>query len=129
MRLRLPSRRCRLSGCKGEGKKTKTAAPTRTVVRLKFGPDVRAHMVAEFKRTRGMPQIPQLHQSQGLIAARVKTFLQTVSDVVPPGTAVSVWPAINMAETLAQLAPDQYGPDSGNDDTTDRGANMGVLRG
>jgi hypothetical protein len=109
----------------GKGKKTTTP---QTVVRFKFGPDVRPHVVAEFKRTRGLPQIPEMHPTPGLIAARVSAFLQTVNNVVPPGTTVSVWPAINMAETLAQLAPDQYGPESGNDYTLQRGANIATAK-
>jgi hypothetical protein len=109
----------------GKGKKTKKP---QTVVRFKFGPDVRPHMVAEFKRTRGLPQIPELHPTPGLIAARASTFLQTVNAIVPVGTTVSVWPAVNMAETLAQLAPDQYGPESGNEYTTQRGANIATAK-
>src|ERR1700761_528636 len=105
------------------------AAPTpRTVVRFKYGPDVRPHTIAEFKRTRGLPAIPGLHQTPGLIAERVRSFTQTVNDVLPPGTAVSVWPAIDMAVTLAHVAPEQFGPASGNAYTLDRGANTAVAK-
>jgi hypothetical protein len=110
---------------KGKGKKTK--AP-QTVVRFKFGPDVRPHMVTEFRRTRGLPQIPELHPTPGLIAGRVSTFLQMVNNIVPAGTSVSVWPAINMADTLAQLAPDEYGPEAGNEYNTQRGANIATAK-
>ena len=110
-----------------KGKVKKAKAP-QTAVRLKFGPDVRPHTVAEFKRTRGLPQIQELHPTPGLIAARASAFLQTVNDIVPAGTTVSVWPAVNMAQTLAQLAPDQYGPESGNEYTTQRGANIATAK-
>jgi hypothetical protein len=106
----------------------KATAPARTVVRFKFGPDAPSHMIAEFKRTRGLPKIPELHQTPGLIAERVRSFMRTVNDVVPPGTTVSVWPAIDMATTLAQVAPDRFGPESGNNYTLDRGANTAAAK-
>lgn len=109
-------------------KGTKAAPTPRTVVRFKYGPDVRPHTIAEFKRTRGLPRIPGLHQTPGLIAERVRSFTQTVNDVVPPGTTVSVWPAIDMAVTLAHVAPDEFGPESGNTYTLDRGANTAVAK-
>lgn len=77
------------------------------------GSDIRPHMIEEFKRTRGLPKIPEMHPTQGLIAQRVQSFVQTVKGVVPPGAVVSVWPAINMATTLAEVAPEQFGPVSG----------------
>ncbi|WP_328354142.1 hypothetical protein OG976_22975 [Mycobacterium sp. NBC_00419] len=107
---------------------TKAPPTPRTAVRFKFGPDVRPHTIAEFKRTRGLPRIPGLHQTPGLIAERVRSFTQTVNDVVPPGTTVSVWPAIDMAVTLAHVAPEQFGPAAGAAYTVDRGANIAVAK-
>jgi hypothetical protein len=53
----------------------------------------------------------------------LETIVQPVNDVVPPGTSVSIWPAIDMATTLAHVAPDQFGAASGVSYTTERGAN------
>lgn len=97
-------------------------------MRFKYGPDVRPHTIAEFRRTRGLPRISGLHPTPGLIAERVRSFTQTVNDVVPPGTTVAVWPAIDMAITLAHVAPEEFGPASGHAYTLDRGANTAVAR-
>jgi hypothetical protein len=110
---------------KSQSKKNKEP---RTAVRFKFGPDVSPHVIAEFKRTRGSPQIAELHPTPGLGAERVRQFLRTVSDVVPAGTVVSVWPAIDMATTLAQLGAEQYGPESSNEYTAERGANTAAAK-
>lgn len=95
---------------------------TKTLVRIKFTPDVSAPVVEEFKRTRGLPKSPLMHPTPGLVAKRVEAFKQTVNEIVPAGTTVSIWPAIQIAETLAHVAPERFGPDSGNY-TLDRGAN------
>lgn len=95
----------------------------RSLVRLKFGPDVTPNIVEEFKRTRGLPKVDLMHPTVGLVAGRAHSFKQTVNDIVPAGTTVSIWPAITMATTLAHVAPDRFGPDSGITYTTDRGAN------
>ena len=95
----------------------------RSVVRFKFGPDMATHTIAEFKRVHGLPQTPLLHPTPGLIAGRVEAFKRTVNEIVPQGTIVSIWPAIEIATTLAHVAPDQFGPDSSAAYTTDRGAN------
>lgn len=97
-------------------------------MRFKYGPDVRPHTINEFRRTRGLPRISGLRQTPGLIAERVRAFTQTVNDVVPPGTTVSVWPAIDMAVTLAHVAPEEFRPASGHSYTLDRGANTAVAK-
>jgi hypothetical protein len=116
--------RCRLGWVSNKGK----SAGPRTAVRFRFGPDVRPHLVAEFKRTRGLPQLPEMHPTPGLVAGRIDAFVQTVRKVVPPGTAVWVWPAVDMAQTLAQLDPERYGPESGNGYTVQRGANTATAK-
>ena len=95
----------------------------KTIVRVKYGSDISAHVIAEFKRTRGLPQSPLMHPTPGLVARRVEAFKKTVNGIVPPGTSVSIWPAIDMATTLAQVDPDRFGPKSGTTYTLDRGAN------
>ncbi|WP_328436868.1 hypothetical protein [Nocardia puris] len=95
----------------------------RSIVRFKFGPDFAPQTVAEFKRVRGLPQSPLLHPTPGLVAGRVEAFKRTVNEIVPRGTIVSIWPAIEMATMLAHVAPDRFGPESGVAYTTDRGAN------
>ncbi|MGV9709562.1 hypothetical protein ACWDTI_02700, partial [Gordonia sp. NPDC003424] len=97
---------------------------TKSLVRVKFGPDVSSQVVQEFKRTRGLPKSPVMHPTQGLVAKRVETFKQTVNAIVPTGTTVSIWPAIDMATTLAYVAPERFGPDSGMNYTLERGANI-----
>ena len=96
---------------------------SRSLVRVKYGPDVNPPVIEEFKRKRGRPKSPLMHPTPGLVAHRVEAFVQTVNDVVPTGTTVSIWPAINIGTTLAYVAPDQYGPDAGTTYTLDRGAN------
>ena len=71
-------------------KSKKTKAP-RTTVRFKFGPDVRPHMVAEFKRTSGLPQIAELHPTPGLIAARVSAFV-----ICCPALKMTMMPSLSM---------------------------------
>lgn len=101
---------------------------TKTLTRIKFGPDFSPHLIEEFKRTKGLPRSSLMHPTQGLVAKRVEVFKRTVNDIVPSGTTVSIWPAIDMATTLAHVAPDRFGPDSGASYTLERGANIAVAK-
>ncbi|MFT4398421.1 hypothetical protein ACLTEW_26205 [Gordonia lacunae] len=96
---------------------------SRSLVRVKYSPDINPPVIEEFKRKRGLPRSPLMHPTPGLVAKRVEAFVQTVNDVVPTGTTVSIWPAIKIETTLAYVAPHQFGPDSGATYTLDRGAN------
>lgn len=100
----------------------------RSVVRVKFGPDIPPQLVAEVKRVRGLPPDPQFHPTPGVTSRRVEAFRQTVNDLVPAGTIVSIWPAIEMATTLAHVTPGQFGPGSGAAYTTERGANIAMAK-
>lgn len=85
---------------------------------------MRPHTIAEFKRTRGLPEVPGLHPTPGLIASRLRAFEATVNQVVPAGIVVSIWPAIDMTTTLAHVAPEQFGGGY----TLNRGANIAVAK-
>lgn len=102
---------------------TKAPSAPKTLVRFRYSPELSPHMVQEFKRTRGLPRIAQMHQTEGLLERRVRSFKHTVNNIVPPGTAVTVWPAIDMTTVLAFVAPERFGPESGNAYTLERGAN------
>lgn len=101
---------------------------TKTTIQIKYGPGFRQDLIQEFKTWNSLPKNAELHPTPGLIARRVQNFKSDVNDIVPPGSNVSVWIALDMGETLAEVVPQYYGADTGREYSADRGANTAVAK-